>query len=430
MTRAAAPASTHLSQVLRDSFLRNSVLLILNYAISGLIGFAFWAVAARSSAAAEIGNVSALLSGLTFVAVAAGLGFQNTIVRYLASEPDQRALVVGATSVVGLVGGFLTLVVLAVPGHVGLPVLTETGVLGDAVVVGIVVLLATGAVADAAIIGFRATGTIVVKNAIAGGLRIALLPVVAGSGEPGLLVCIFVSIGLATFVSLVVGLRRAHRRVRQPNPFKTLSGKVRFSAGNYVAMLLSIGPLSVLPVFVVNVHGAVQGAYFSVSILIIIALNAVPSTISQSLFAELAASPQDRARLIRRAFRIAYSLMGPIVLVIAALAPVLLGLFGDEYTAATTCLRLMALGGLFGAFNYIADVLLNAAGRIGVFTVVNVTGAVAVLAATMVLGTRGLTWVGVGWLAGQIFYSMLAGTALVRCGLVGGRSYVVVGPET
>lgn len=429
MTRAAALASSHLSQTLRDSFLRNSVLLIVNYAISGVVGFVFWAVAARAFPAAEIGNVSALLSGLSFIAVVAGLGFQNTIVRYLASEPDQRALVIGATSLVGLVGGVGTLVVLVVPGHVGLPVPADTGALGDAIVVGIVVLLATGAVADAAIIGFRRTGTIVVKNAVAGALRIALLPVVAGDGEPGLLVCLVVSIGLATLVSLVVGLWRAHRRVRQPHPFKTLSGKVRFSAGNYVAMLLSIGPLSILPVFVVNVHGPVQGAYFSVCILIIIALNAVPSTLSQSLFAELAAHPRDHDRLVRRAFRIAYSLMGPIVLVIATLAPLLLGLFGNEYTAATTCLRLMAVGGLFGAFNYVADVVLNAAGKIGAFTFVNVTGAVAVLGTAMVLGTRSLTWLGVGWLAGQIIYSILAGTALFRCGLLGRRSRIVAWPE-
>ena len=77
----------------------------------------------------------------------------------------------------------------------------------------------------------------------------------------------------------------------------------------------------------------------------------------------------------------------------------------------------LTLGSLLGAFNYVADVVINASGRIVAFTVVNTIGSGLVLVATA-LGAvftppgSTLTGLGLGWLVGQGCYSLLAAAAL------------------
>lgn len=416
MTTLAPTRLTRLRDLSRESFVRNSALLLANYLISGLLGFAFWAVAARMVPATTVGTVSALVAGLGFAAVAAGVGMPNTVVRFLHTEPDQRAFVLAAVGTVAAVASVTAAVLVLVPGGFGLPV----GSASTTLVVAMVVVMAIGPVVDAVIVGFRVTGSIVVKNALAGALRIAALPLLVGAGEDGLLTALLVSTALAAGISFTVGIRRARRAPddgHDRHVLASLTGKLSFSSGNYVSTLVSIAPLAFTPIITLALLGPAASAYVTCALLLVSALNAIPTTISQSLFAELSAASGNRRAFIRRALRGTYALVAPAVLVVVVIAPWVLAIFGPDYTAATWCLRLMALGSLLGAFNYVADVVLNASGRIVAFTVVNTVGSGLVLAATT-LGAlvtppgSTLTGLGLGWLVGQGCYSVLAAVAL------------------
>ncbi|MDL5159547.1 lipopolysaccharide biosynthesis protein [Actinomycetospora termitidis] len=415
MTTATATLS-RIRHVARESFVRNSALLMANYVISGLLGFAFWALAARMLPADTVGTVSALVAGLGFAASAAGVGMPNTVVRYLHTEADQRAFVLAAVGLVTATSLVVAGAIVGVPGSFGLPLGPTSRIL----VVALVVAMAVGPVVDAVIVGFRVTGSIVVKNALAGAVRIAALPLLAALGadqHDGLMWALLLSTALAALISFTVGLRQA-RSVPDGGsgrlPWSALAGKITFSGGNYASMLVSIAPLAFTPIIALTLLGPAAGAYTTAALLLVTALNAIPTTISQSLFAELSTKTHDTRVIVRRALRGTYTLVAPVVGIVLVIAPFVLAVFGPEYTAATWCLRLMALGSLLGAFNYVADVVINAAGRIVAFTAVNTAGSAMVLVATVVGATHSLTGLGLGWLVGQGCYSVLAGAALLR----------------
>ncbi|MEJ2866557.1 hypothetical protein WCD74_02185 [Actinomycetospora sp. OC33-EN08] len=415
MTTATPTRLTRIRHVARESFVRNSALLMANYVISGLLGFAFWALAARMLPADTVGTVSALVAGLGFAAAAAGVGMPNTVVRFLHAEPDQRSFVLAAVGLVGATSLVVATAIVTVPGGLGLPL----GPTSRLLVVALVVAMAVGPVVDAVIVGFRVTGSIVVKNALAGAVRIAALPLLALAGvdqHDGLMWALLVSTALAAVISFTVGLRQTRSLPddeRARHPFAALAGKITFSGGNYASMLVSIAPLAFTPIVAVALLGPAAGAFTTAALLLVSALNAIPTTISQSLFAELSTKVHDTRVIVRRALRGTYTLVAPAVGIVVVIAPFVLAVFGPEYTAATWCLRLMALGSLLGAFNYVADVVINAAGRIVAFTAVNTVGSAVVLAATVVGATHSLTGLGLGWLVGQGCYSLLAGAALL-----------------
>lgn len=85
--------------------------LVLSSSLNAVFGFVFWVLAARLFSVFDVGRGSAIVSGLTVVAMIGNLGVPATLVRYLPTIRDaQRSLVRKAYGVViasGVLGGAL-----------------------------------------------------------------------------------------------------------------------------------------------------------------------------------------------------------------------------------------------------------------------------------------------------------------------------------
>jgi Glycosyl hydrolase family 26 len=105
------------------------------------------------------------------------------------------------------------------------------------------------------------------------------------------------------------------------------------------------------------------------------------------------------------------------VVVVVAAAPLLLSLFGAAYaSAATGCLRVLALGTLLTGGTYLIDSLLIARDRKGAYVFINGVNAFLVLGCVAILLPHGLTAAAAGWALAQGL-SFLVGLAV----LAGGR---------
>lgn len=405
------------TSVRQNSLYRNSLLLMANYLAAAGLGFLYWIVASHFYSVTTIGLVSALLAAIQLCAAVATIGMPNTLIRFSDTDRDDRDFIRLAYVLVGLVAGLGGVVIGLIPRHLGVPLPSGFAAGGMLIVfVMAVAASALGMLGDAVIIANRASQRILLKSIVAGALKLLTLPALAGFGIAGLFGSTVLGMVVATAIGGWFVLRRASGRPSLPwdAAIRKLRARASFSAHNHVAVVGSLLPTTLLPAIVVVHLGAAAGAYVAIPLLILGILNAVPGMTAQSLFAEISTSPGQLAASINRALRWIYLLVVPAVSLTLLCAHWILGLFGAGYAAhATTCLQLMALGVVPASFNYVADVALNGLGKHRAYAVVNLCGALALLGACCLLMSAGPDGIGLGWLIGQLLYSVIAGGALL-----------------
>jgi len=414
--------------IVRDSLYRNSFFLMLNSGVTGLLGLAFWGLSSRLYPAHDVGSAAALISAAGFVATAATLGLPNTVMRFLARDPNPRRLVGHTSALVGATAVALALAWVVIPGHLGAPLASVAHPWPVAVIlIGAAVAgSAVGMIGDSAIIARRESQLVVGKNTVGSLVKLAALPLLVGLGAEGLFGAYAASTVVATAVALLLLWRRRWDGEGDPTGAPdadvarvggALAGRKVFAAGNHLATLVAIVPASTLTVVVADRLGATTAAYFAIPLLIVGFLNVIPSVTAQSLFAEVAAD--DESSLVdhlRKALLAIYALALPAIVVLVAGAPLILSVFGAAYARhGAGCLRYLALAGLFASFNYVADVALVARSKVSGYVFLNVAGTVSAFGLPVLFMGSGLTSLGLGWLLGQVGYAALAVATLVVC---------------
>ena len=162
-------------------------------------------------------------------------------------------------------------------------------------------------------------------------------------------------------------------------------------------------PAWLLPIVVVNTAGAAANAYFFIAWGLAALLFAIPGAVATSLFAEGSHREAHLSRDVRRSLMLLGCLLLPAMAVMLLIGDRLLGLFGQEYSAAgTAVLRVLVLAAVPVAVNLLYIGISRVRKRLR--GVVLVSGGVAV-------GTLGLSYLlipslgtvgpAVGWLVSQ-----------------------------
>lgn len=406
------------SVAVNDSLYRNSSLLMVNSVLVSALGFVFWAAAARFFTASAVGTTTTVITAVAFAGMVGTLGLPNTVIRFLARASDPVALLatIGAVATAG--GALVGVLWIAVPGNFGIPLSSVApGWATTPVIVGLIALGSLGAVAEAAIIALRQSKWVVVENGAGSLTKLLAMPLAVGFGAAGLFGLFCASVVVSTATSLVIVVRVVggqRRQWRHGVDLRAISHIRTFAAANHVAALASMLPGTVVRIAVLSRFGAREAAYLAMPLMLIALLKVIPSTASQSLFAEAAADEASLGRQARRTLGGIYAVLIPAVVAMIVLARPVLSIFGADYAdAGTRCLQLLALSGVFAGFNYVADTILNAQRRITAYVFVNIIGSVFAIGLPLALLDHGLTGVGLGWLLGQIGYCGVAIAALV-----------------
>ena len=414
----SAPSVRRLvSSAVNDSLYRNSSFLILNTAITAALGFVFWALASRFFPASAVGTTSTVVSALTFVVMAGTLGLPNAVIRFLAADDDKVRFLATTALVAAAGGAALGLVWCAVPNHFRVPLDRVTsGATLVPIIVAVTALGSVGVVTQSAIIALRKSKWVVVENTAGSLVKLVLLPVAVGLGAAGLFGLYVAAVVVATVASLVILRHEVGGSVRRwvrSVDHRSLAHCRAFAAGNQVAGLVALLPTTVLPIIVLDQLGARQAAFFAMPLMIVALLNVIPSMASQSLFAEASADEASLGAQTRRTLVGVYAVLVPGVIALCVLAGPVLSIFGPDYARnGTRCLQLLALAGLFAGFNYVADTILNSRKQVKRYVFLNTAGTICAIGFPVAFIGYGLTGVGVGWLVGQMGYTVLAVTTL------------------
>lgn len=413
-----------LLRALDESLLRNGLYIMGTTAVTALLGFGFWLIAARVLAPEYVGRAAALVSAMLFVAVITNLGLGQVLVSRLGSRRDGQewSLTVCAgllmAALASLAGG---LVAAAVLPALASELRGGLGTIGLLLLPLGVAAIACSQVLDFACIAERRAKPSFVRNAAAALIRLALIagaalgPLDNATWLVAIWVISFLSIDVHGLLRTLPALGRGFR--------PTLAGWRRelaemrhLIAGHQTINLGSQATAYVLPVIVSIRLGPSDNAYFYATFMLATGLFFVAPAIGNSLFAEGSRRPEGLDADLRRAGRYIAALATPAALALLLLGPTVLGLFGAEYAEeGTDLLYVLIASAVFDAAYQLAIAVLRAHGRLGEAAAATWTLlASGVVSTWLLLPPLGLIGAGVGWSIGKLCGMLVALALLAR----------------
>jgi O-antigen/teichoic acid export membrane protein len=412
---------------LHHDLLSNASTLAATTGVTSVLGFAYWAVAARLFSQQSVGYGAAAISAITLLGTIGMLGMGTLLIGELPRRSARAGLVSAALLTCGF-GSLLLGLAFAVLaphfsgrfGHVsGTPDQIALFTVGA-------ILTAISLVFDQATIGLLRGGLQLMRNSSFAVAKLLALPAAAiilhkqfGIGITASWVA-----GIAlSMVLLAIQLRFSGTRVLPRPDWDVLRGLGRTAlAHNWLNLSLTI-PLTLIPVLVTVVVSPSANAAFYAAWMLVGFLKVVPTHLSTVLFAVAAADPQVIARKLRFTLRLSLLIGLPGMVVLIASAHMALSLFGPGYArAATLPLWLLVIGYLptIPKMQYIA--VCRAAGQIPrAAAVMTAAGAMEVTAAAVggaYGGLKGLSFA----LLGVYFVEGLATTPpVIRAAMGRGR---------
>ena len=391
--------------VIRNPLVRTAWPLVVNTGANGILGVAYWMVAARLYSQDTVATNTALLSAMMTLSGIAQLNLGQTLAVLVPQRAGRARRVVaqsyGAVTLMGvLVLAVFVLLVLPHLDHLSRTLDTRGSLLLFA---GGVLFLNLFALQDTALVAQRLGRVVPVENTAFGVAKIVLLvPLLALLPGLGIYVSWVVPmVVLVPVISLLVFRRRSgvtpERRVAPPSSARSLVGL------DYVGYLFQVSSTLLLPLIALELLGPGPAAVFAIAWQTSTTLDLLATNVGTALTVE-SSYGHDPAALRRTVLRYGVMMVGAVSAVGILAAPLILRLYGAEYGAeGVTTLRLLLLASL--ARSLCTFVVAEArAHHESVFIVwFRVLNAVLVVGLAAVLAPRmGVEGMASAWLAAQL----------------------------
>jgi len=396
-----------LKQVAATPLYSNAFYLMLNTAVMALCGFFFWMVVARFYTEAEVGFSSAIISAISLIATISLVGLNTSLIRFLPQANKPPELINSCYTLSGLISLVVAAIFIA-----GLSfwspamVFIKQNAVFIAAFIVFALLWTLSSLVDSTFIARRRANFVLSKNTIYSVLKIPLpILFVLFFRTFGIVASWGIALAIALAISLFLFLPRLQNRYK---PVPTLKPGIirdmwRYSAGNYVTNLLAASPAFILPLMVVNRLGAEQNAYFYIAWMIAGLLSAIPSAVSQSLFAEGSHFEDKLSDNITKSLKFTFLLLVPAVIVLVLVGKWLLLAFGQSYSLnALHLLWILSLSSLPLAVNSLYTSILRVKSRLKELMVIWGFIALSVLLASyLIMPATGIMGIGYAWLGAQ-----------------------------
>jgi phenylacetate-CoA ligase len=393
---------------LRTPLYRNGYALMVSTAATSGLGAIYWVIAARAYQPELVGQYSAAVAAMLFLAGAAGLFLDGAMVRFIprAGTATQRLIglsyLISALAAVLAAGLFLLGIKLWAPA---LAFLTGDPWLFSGFIAGTVIIVIFSE-QDGALTGLRQATWVPLENSIYAVLKIAMLIALAWLiPQYGILASwIIPAIPLIAAVNLLIFSRLAPAHVQktlgssEPLVVRQIS---RYTAANYFSYLFANAGLLIPPIMVLQIAGARASAYFYLPWIIASSLRLFATNMSNSLVVEGAINQEKTLDYFNKALVNMVRLLLPIVAILFFFTPLILSIFGKEYSSqGLALLRWLLLGAFPGAMVSLFSGLLRVKNQVGRIVIIQAGMTFLLLLQIYFLLPRyGITAVGWAWLA-------------------------------
>ncbi|MET7681844.1 lipopolysaccharide biosynthesis protein [Streptomyces sp. NPDC005423] len=401
---------------------RNAYALMLNTGISAVLGLGYWLIAAHYYSASAVGQGSAAIAAMKFLAGLTAVTLTGALARFIpvAGRATGRLIfrTYAGSSVLVAVGAGVFLLTLDAWGpsyrflHGPLP---AAGFVVAVVAWNLLTLQ------DGVLTGLRSAPWVPVGNTVFSAVKLALLvalaTTLATSGVFAAWVAAIatsvVPLGWLVFRRLVPRHVRATEDRTSPPTLKEIG---RFLAGDYTGSLFSLAVVYLVPVIVASQISSVDNAYFYIASTTGGTVNLLAINMGASLTVEGSHDPARLAANTRAALRRMARIMLPVCGALFLGAPFILRVFGAGYAhAATPLLRCYAVGALLRVVTETYFAVLRAQSRTAGLAWMQGLLCLLVLGLTLLLLPRtGLTGAGVAEISSLAVLVAIAAPRLYR----------------
>jgi len=392
---------------------QGGLFLAINSALIGLLGVVYWIEAAHLFGATTVGRNSALIAAMNVLSGLAQLNFARALSGLVPRAGRRSPQVVlrtyALTGGLSVVGG-LAFVVGAPHFSARLAYLGSAGLLTIVFVIS-TALWSVFTLEDGVLAAARSTPIIAVENASYGLIKLLLLYVFAqaGVGEFSIFLSWVMPLIAVVFIVNWYVFRRALPRMATIEvQLKQVSGSwVRYDLAGYIFWLLGTLPL---PVIVLGELGPATAAVFYVPITIVWAIDVLSLNLGNTLTAEVARTA-GALRSPGRAFvKRVLLLVAAIGVLLLALAPELLAIFGARYRAqGVVTLRLLLAACVFRSCMFLGIALARAQGRGPRILTIQALASIGTLAVGIpLLRVTGIEGFAIGWLSASAVAAAVA----------------------
>ncbi len=326
-----------------SSLLANSGSLAVTSLLTSVLGFVYWALAARLLPARVVGQQSGLVSAVTFVGTIGVLGSGSLLIAELPRRTKRSrsqlitTVSIGVAGISGLLAAISIIFLLRI-GHLGAALKSPWVVI--AFILGVISTSITMAL-DSATIGLLQGGLQMYRNFFMAVLKTLLLPlfiVLGGSLASNPAVYSWV-LGSAVSVFALTLMANRRRISLWASPDWRDLGSIKRATFDHSALNLSVVvPRVAIPAIVASLYRPEQNAAFYVAWMVASIPFLIPHHLSTVLFAIGKGEYGELASKLKFTLGLSVALGAPAALAIALFAPVILGLFGPTYSASAAAI--------------------------------------------------------------------------------------------
>jgi O-antigen/teichoic acid export membrane protein len=328
--------------------LGNAGSLVATSGLSALLGFAYWAVAARLFTQGAVGYAAASISAMNLLGTIGMFGLGTLLIAELPKRVARANLIAAALITAGFMSMAIGIIFVVVAPHVSVNFRNSVGTLtgGTIFAAGVAITSAT-LVFDQAAIGLLRGGLQLFRNSVFVIAKLMVLPAAAYilHDQFGLgIVLSWIVGGLVSLVPVAIWLWWKGSHVLAPPDWHVLRGMTGKVAAHNWLNIAATSPTMLIPVIVTIVvspfaNGAFYAAWMLVSFLYI-----VQTHLSTVLFAVAANNPAALPKKLRFTLLMSFAVGLPGVAVLGLGGHLLLSIFGAGYASAGTVpLALLAL---------------------------------------------------------------------------------------
>lgn len=401
-----------LNNVRRVPLYRSSFALMLTTGLNGILGFAYWVLAARLYPVKAVGIGAGAISAMTLVSSLGWVGLQFVLLRYVpVAGRAQRRLVqltYAAAIAIALVATGVFLAGFA--QLAGLGILTESP-LTILLFAGSIVFWVLFSLQDPVLIGLRRAGWVPIENATFGAIKAVLLVALAASASAWAILGAWVLglVGLVVVINVALFGRLLRREQTVPSRLPSQRQLIRFAGGHHLVAVTAAIPDSLVSLLVLGFLPGAANAYYYAAWAVSFSFRLLAVNMSNALIVEGALAESKVRSLVRQVSRLAFVVVIPLVFVVVAFADQIMATFGPKYTHAADLLRLFAVALIpFTIVNFVIAVerIQERAGR--ALLIAGASTFVTIALDLWLIPSVGLTGAGWGWLIGQTLGAAIA----------------------
>ncbi|MGZ4165698.1 MAG: lipopolysaccharide biosynthesis protein [Solirubrobacteraceae bacterium] len=401
-----------LNSVRRVPLYRSSFALMLTTGLNGILGFAYWVLAARLYPAKAVGIGAGAISAMTLVSSLGWVGLQFVLLRYVpvAGSAQRRLVRLSYAAAIGIALVATAIFLAGFARLAGLGILTESP---------LTVLLFSASIAlwvvfslqDPVLIGLRRAGWVPIENATFGAIKAVLLVALAATASAWAIFGAWVLglVGLVVVINVALFGRLLRREQSVPSRLPGQRQLVRFAAGHQVVAVTAAIPDSLVSLLVLAFMPGAANAYYYAAWAVSFSFRLLAVNMSNALIVEGALAEGKVRSLVRQLSRLASVVVVPLVVVVVAFADQIMAAFGPQYTQAANLLRLFAVALIpFTIVNFVIAVerIQERAGR--ALLIAGASTLVTIALDLWLIPSVGLTGAGWGWLIGQTLGAAIA----------------------